>query len=88
MLENLHPQPLLGEVVPVRNQGDHVLHGVARRSLTRLNGNTRSRRLHAFDESVCVGIATAAGNMNEQDSEANPTRNTAFDVKDCPLNPA
>ena len=42
---------------------------MAHRSLTRL-GNTRSRLLHTFDESVCVEIATPAGNMNEQDSEA------------------
>ena len=52
-----------------------------------LNGSTRSRRLHTFHESVCVEIATAFGNMNEQDSEANPIRNTVFGVKGYPLNP-
>ena len=39
------------------------------RSLTRLD-NTRSRLLHTLDERVFVEIATPAGNMNEQDIEA------------------
>ena len=62
-------QPLLAAVVPVRNHRDHLLYGMAHRSLTRLD-NTRSRLLHALDERIFVEIATPAGNMNEQDSEA------------------